>query len=199
MPAMNRHNAGWPWMSVTEHGREVLSKGGPPVYDYNGYMEELLKRVGNLDQVLITYLSESLRAYQYNLFYSSMVMLGCSSERAIRLLIQSYVNAIDSQANQEKLLQRLNGRDISVAYSNFRESFDSTRNQVKSTDIVKDFDDHIDGIFNFIRLLRNSIVHPEGMPNMTSALIYANLQQFSFYIETIFQLINYYSQNKVTV
>jgi hypothetical protein len=199
MTALNRNNTGWPWMALTEHGREVINKSGPPVYDYNGYMDEMLKRINNFDNIIKMYLSESLRAYQYNLYYSSMVMLGCSSERAILLLIKSYIDAIDNDKNKQNLLERTNGRDISVAYNRFRESFNATCKQVNSPDIIRDFDDHIEGVFNFIRLLRNSIVHPESIPNITSALVYANLQQFSYYIETIFKLIDYYSQHKITV
>ena len=37
------------------------------------------------------------------------------------------------------------------------------------------------------------------MPKTTSAIVYSNLQQFSFYSETIFALIEHYKQNKVKV
>ena len=61
------------------------------------------------------------------------------------------------------------------------------------------FDVHVDGVFTFIRLLRNSIVHPTGVPNITSAVVYSNLQQFSQYVETVFKLISYYGRNKIEV
>jgi hypothetical protein len=199
MTGMNRHNTGWPWLAVTTHGEEVLSKGGPPVYDYEGYLADLKNRVTTLDSVVEHYLSESLRAYQANLYFSAMVMLGCSSERAIRLLMDAYIISIEDDTNREKLRSRLSGRDISVAYDKFKESFDSTKYQISNTALVRDFDAHVDGIFTFIRLLRNSIVHPTAIPNITSALVYSNLQQFSYYAETVFKLINYYQTNKTKV
>ncbi len=199
MPAADRHNAGWPWFSVTAHGREVLEGGGPPVYDYEGYIADLKTRVPDLDSVVERYVSESLRTYQGNSYLASMAMLGCASERAMRVLFDAYVAAIDKEANRNKLKSRLEGRDISRAYVEFRKSFDTTRAQVHDSTIADDFDVHVDGVFHFIRLLRNSIVHPSGVPTITGAIIYSNLQQFSQYVETIFRLVSYYKGSTVSV
>ena len=199
MPAADRYNAGWPWFSVTTHGQEVLGTSGPPVYDYDGYMADLKTRVPDLDGVVERYVSESLRTYQGNSYLASMAMLGCASERSMRVLFDAYVGAIDKEANRDRLKSRLEGRDISRAYAEFRKSFDTTRPQVHDSTIVNDFDVHVDGVFHFIRLLRNSIVHPSGIPAVTSAIIYSNLQQFSQYVETIFRLVLYYKSNTVSV
>ena len=199
MPAMNRANAGWPWFSLTSHGKQMLSGGGPPVYDYDGFLADLKARVPKCDVVILRYVSESLRAFQYNMFFASMVMLGCASEKAIVLLIDAYVSSIDKPTNQAKLRSRIANRDISTAFDEFKKSFDTTKNQVPLSQVIKDFDAHVDAIFTFIRLLRNSIVHPTAMPHVTSALAYANLQQFTYYVDTIFKLITYYESNKITV
>ena len=199
MTAIDTSNAGWPWFSLTRHGSEVLSCEGPPVYDYEGYLRNLRERVSSLDSIVEKYFSESLRAYQRNLFYASMVMLGCASERSIILLFESYIAAIDNEENQNKLKNRISKRDISTAYKEFRKSFDSTRTHISSPELPREFDTHIDGVFTFIRLLRNSIVHPTAIPNITSTLAYSNLQQFSYYIEAVFNLIEYYKNNPITV
>lgn len=49
------------------------------------------------------------------------------------------------------------------------------------------------------RSSRNTIAHPAVVPNITAALVYANLQQFSYYVATIFELITYYRENKTIV
>jgi hypothetical protein len=206
MTSADRYNTGWPWLSVTAHGKEVLAKSGPPVYDYDGYMVDLKKRVPDLDTVVEQYIGESLRTYQGNSYLASMAMLGCASERAMRVLFDAYLKAIDKEVkadkdakNRNKLRSRLEGREISRAYAEFRKSFDTTRTQVHDSTIVNDFDVHVDGVFQFIRLLRNSILHPSGTPTITSAIIYANLQQFSQYVETIFRLVSFYKNNSVVV
>jgi hypothetical protein len=96
MTSIDRHNLGWPWLSVTTHGMEILAKSGPPVYDYDGYIADLKARVPNLDAVVEQYVSESLRTYQGNSYLASMAMLGCASEKVMRLLFNAYVAAIDN-------------------------------------------------------------------------------------------------------
>ena len=99
-------------------------KSGPPVYDYDGYMADLTKRVPDLDTVVEQYIGESLRTYQGNSYLASMAMLGCASERAMRVLFDAYLGAIDREAkvdkeakNRNKLRSRLEGHEISRAYT----------------------------------------------------------------------------------
>lgn len=199
MTGMNQHNTGWPWLAVTSHGRQLLEQEGPPVYDYEGYLRDLRERTPNLDSIVMRYVSESLQGFQRNLYFSSMVMLGIASERAIRVLIDAYVESVDAERAKQKLHNRLRRRDISTAYEKFRESFNSTRAQIQDESLPHDFDLHIDGIFTMVRLLRNSVVHPSAMPTISSALVSANLQQFSFFASTLFRLIEYYEENPTTV
>lgn len=199
MPAADRANTGWPWLSLTSHGKELLNNSGPPVYDYEGYLADLNKRIPGCDPVIVKYVSESLRAFQFNLHYASMVMLGCASEKAISLLIEAYINSIDKEANQNKLRSRIVGKDISTAYDEFKKSFDSTKVRIKLSQPINDFDTHVDSVFTFIRLLRNSIVHPGALPQITSAMTYSNLQHFSYYVETVFKLIEHYRTNQTIV
>jgi hypothetical protein len=199
MPAADRSNAGWPWFAVTGHGKALLAASGPPAYDYDGYLADLKSQVPTLDEVVAHYLGESLRAYQFNLFFASMAMLGAASERAMRLLISAYVNSIADDTNQEKLRRRLDGRDISQAYKRFRESFDSSRHQISDATLTREFDAHVDGMFNLVRLARNSIIHPEALPDITGALAYANLQQFAYYSKVVFRLIAHYQREGTVV
>ena len=199
MPGIDRGNATWPWLSVTAHGSSVLATQGPPVYDYSGYLSELRSRVSNLDDIVAQYLSESLRAYQYNLYFASAVMLACASERAVLMLMEAYVASIGDETNRAKLAGRLASRDISTAYARFKESFDSTKGQLGVAMAVRDFDLHVDATFTFVRIVRNSVVHAKELPQLTSSVVYANLQQFSYYVETIFVLIQHYKTNNTTV
>jgi hypothetical protein len=199
MPGNNPDNPGLGLFCLTMHGRDLLEKAGPPVYDYDGYLAELRKESPSLDETVVVFLSESLQAYHRTLYLSSLVMLACASERLIRLLIDAYVNSIADAKNREKLTNRLNGRDISEAFTRFHESFASTRNQISDTRLPNDFDLHVESVFTFIRVVRNSIVHSQNLPTVTSAIVYANLQQFSFYARTIVELITWFESNQTTV
>lgn len=197
MPAYNRSNTGWPFFGLTTHGREVLATAGPPVYDYDGYLRDLRARA-SIDPIVESFLSEALLAYQRSLFMAAVAMLGCASERAIWLLMNAYVDAIADQSNRAKLRGRIESRDISFAYKRFRESFDSTRNQL-SLDLAGDFDVQVDAVFQFARLLRNSVVHPSSMPSISHGVAYASLQQFSYYLPTISKIITQLSSTPITV
>jgi hypothetical protein len=199
MTAVNTANTGWPWLSLTSHGKEILLNSGPPVYDYEGFLSALKTRVPMCDPVIERYVSEALRAFQANLVYSCMVMLGCASEKAILILIESYISSIQPQANQDKLRSRTSKKEISAAFEEFKKSFDATRGKITLVSPVNDFDAHVDAIFNFIRMVRNSIVHPANLPEITSALVYSNLQQFLYYLVTIYALVEYYRDNSTKV
>jgi hypothetical protein len=197
MPAMDQNNTGWPWFGLTSHGREVLATIGPPVYDYDGFLHDLRTRT-TLDPVVEAFLSEALQAYQRNLYLASVAMLGCASERAVWLLMNAYVAAISDTVNQEKLRSRISSRDISVAYKKFRESFDSARGQLPPS-LHADFDVHVDAVFQFARLLRNSVVHAAAIPSITHAVAYASLQQFSYYLPTLNLIVEHLRTSPVTV
>jgi hypothetical protein len=167
------------------------------VYDYDGYLADLRNRT-SLDHIVEAFVSEALRAYQRNLYLASVAMLGCASERAIWLLINTYLAAISEVANRDKLRSRISSRDISVAYKRFRESFDSVRPQLP-TSLHADFDVHIDAVFQFTRLLRNSVLHPSTLPSITHAVAYATLQQFSYYLPTLNLIVEHLTVNAVKV
>ena len=190
-------NSNWPFFSLTRYGRDVLSRTGPPVYDYDGYLSELRQRFPALDPTVERYLSEALQAYHRSLPLSSMVMLGCASERLVLQLIDAYVSSLESEASQQRLRQKTNNRDISEAFRVFRESFNSTRVQLREAQLGNDFELHVEGVFTFIRLLRNAIVHPKDSPLITPAIVYAHLQQFSYYAVTIGRLIAWYEGHQI--
>jgi hypothetical protein len=198
MPASNRRSAGWPFFGLTTHGQEVIRASGPPVYDYEGYLADLRGRIPGLDAVIERFLTEALQAYQRQLFLCSVAMLGCASERGIWSLIDTYLTAIKDVTNRDKLRSRIAGRDISVAYRRFRESFDSVQGQLPAS-LTAEFDVHIDALFTFTRLLRNAVMHPAEIPTITHAVAYASLQQFSYYLPTLSEVTRHLETTGITV
>ncbi len=61
-----------------------------------------------------------------------------------------------------------------------------------SRELQKDWEIYLDGVFNFIRLNRNSAGHPTGKA-LNAKVVYANLQIFADYSEYIFRLIKHFS------
>ena len=190
-------NSNWPFFRLTTYGNDVINKAGPAVYDQGAYMAELKAAVPDLDPVVALYLSEALHAFHRSLFATSMVMLGCASERLIRLLISSFVAAIADEANRKKVEASLNKRELSEMFAQFETRFRSTQSQVADTHLVHDFELHVGTVFTFIRIVRNSIVHAAELPKATPAIAYSNLQQFLYYTQTIYGLIHWYGSHPV--
>lgn len=91
-----------PFLSITEHGKEVLESGQTLPYDPDGYLKNLKTDVPNLDPLIEMYISESLQAYLKGLVFSSAVMLGVASEKAFLLLLEAFTNALTNQPKKRK-------------------------------------------------------------------------------------------------
>jgi hypothetical protein len=98
---LNETNPNFPFVSITEYGKEVLKSGQTLPYDPDGYLKKLKTEIPNLDPLIEMYLSESLQAYLKGLIFSSAVMLGVASEEAFLKLFETFTNALtDPQKKQ---------------------------------------------------------------------------------------------------
>lgn len=84
------HNDSWPWLSLTEYGEKVVSSLKPTPNDPSRYIKRLKKEIPQLDNVIEIYLIESIRTYNINQLLSSTITLGCTSEKALLILIDTY-------------------------------------------------------------------------------------------------------------
>ena len=115
------------------------------------------QKVGDLDDVVRQYYLESLRAYQEELYISSVICLGAASERAIHWLaetIESY-----SEKYQEEIEKRRNGN-----ISRLTEYLSNTvipNTFVEGKDFARELKDLLDGLGNLYRENRNEAGHPK--------------------------------------
>ena len=76
-------NAGHPWLTITDFGKECIKSGNFLPYDPDGYVRELTSQVPALDGLTITYLRESIATYNSEHLLSSAITLGVASENII--------------------------------------------------------------------------------------------------------------------
>ncbi|MGD0009734.1 MAG: hypothetical protein ABSE93_14460 [Terriglobia bacterium] len=170
---------GFPWFTVTEYGRKCIAEGNLLPFDPEGYLGALSKRVPGLDATALTYLREAISTYNRGFFLSSAVSLGVASEHLVLRLIDTYVNAHADPAKRAKVQQRFEGKFIFPQYSHFKKELDGLKASIPG-ELLKDYETHLDGVFNLIRLVRNQSGHPSGIvPDQ--AIVFANLQGFSFF------------------
>jgi hypothetical protein len=170
---------GFPWFTVTEYGRKCITEGNLLPFDPEGYLTALSKRVPGLDATALMYLREAISAYNRGFYLSSAVSLGVASEHLLLRLIDAYVNAHADPAKKTQARQRFEGKFIFTQYSQLRKEMAGLKSSIP-TELLKDYETHLDGVFNLIRLVRNQSGHPSGiLPDQ--AIVFANLQAFSFF------------------
>ena len=191
---INEHNPGPPFLKVTRYGEEYLMKGLPQPYDPDGYLNCVKSQIQNIDDVVIMYLSESLNAFLKGLMLSSTVMLGGASEKAFLLLLDSFSNSIDDLNRKTTFENKLRGP--------IKKKFDALRSEIELIQgklpkkLTDDLDIQLDGVFNLIRTTRNDVGHPTGRV-IDRRLAFANLQLFPPYCKRIYELIDWFSKNKI--
>lgn len=126
-------------------------------------------------------------------------MLGAASEKAILLLIETYGSRIKDEKNRDGYFQRVNNKMISVKYDEFKRSYRSASPKPKDLPLAQDLEQLLDGAFNFYRHTRNSVGHPQIIPDLDKGVILANLGQFIVYVERIYGLMAFYSAHDVQV
>ena len=163
------------------------------------FPQTLQERVPACDGVVLWFFQESLKCYKANSPAGAAVMLGAASEKAILLLIEAYASRIGDATNREKFAQRVSNRMISVRYEEFKRSFRACHPKPADILLSQDLEQILDGAFNFYRTTRNSVGHPQIVPDLDKGVLLANIGQFIVYIERIYKLIEFFHSNTLVV
>lgn len=184
-------NSGYPWLTITEHGKEAFTQEDWLPYDPEGYVKALKANVPDIDDITLTYIGESIATYNRRQLLSATLTLGVASENLMLLLIEAYLNWIKDAKRKAKLEKKVRERFIYTQYREFKQEFASDVKNLPK-ELQGDWETYLDGVFNFIRLNRNSAGHPTGK-RLNAKVVYANLQIFSEYANYIFRLIKHFS------
>ena len=117
----------------------------------------LEQKIGGLDDVVRQYYLESLRAYQEELYISSVICLGAAAERAIHWLAESIET--NFQCYETKIQKKRNGpiRELTKYLS------DSVVSNIPNykQKFVNELKERLDGLGNVYRENRNEAGHPQ--------------------------------------
>ena len=106
---------------VTERG-SVWAAGEEPIpEDASRYIEVLGSLVPNLDTIIRQYVEESLIAHQRQAYFAAAVMIGASCEKAVYLLADSFLHAIQDANEKKKLTEAMRIRSISRLFDAIQE------------------------------------------------------------------------------
>jgi hypothetical protein len=192
---MNNSNTAWPWLSLTEYGIDVVNSTEPVPHDPTGYLKRVKESIPNIDQIILVYLEESLNTYNINALLSSTIALGCASEKALLLLIDSYTNSIQDTGRKTKFINDTKGRMIKRQFEEFSKCITNLVGNMPNN-ISDGLNTVLLGVFEMIRNNRNDAGHPTGK-SIPKEFVYANLQVFIPYCQKIYQLIEYFNNNPI--
>jgi len=177
---------------------EVLADELLP-FEIEAFPETLQKRIPAVDPIIVRFLSESILCLKANSLLGSSFLLGAASEKAIWLLIESYTQAIADDTHRARFKERTSNKFVSRAYDEFAQSFKSCKTKPTDSALMQDLDTQINSIFQFCRICRNEVGHPQISPNLDKGVLLANMGQFIKYSEAIYRLIEYFRNTKITV
>ncbi len=166
-------------------------------FEIERFPELLTTNIPNIDPVIVRFIQEAINSLKTNSLLACAFLLGAASEKAIFILVETYANAIKDPQNREKFISRYKGRFISKVFDEFKRSFKSCKNKPTGYNFEHDLEIKIETIFQFSRICRNEVGHPQITPNLDKGVLLANMGQFVKYMEDVYSLIEYFKNNEI--
>jgi len=188
-------DANLPILTITSYGVQYIQQDQFVPSDPDGYLEHLRKRISNIDEIILYYTAESIRAFNQHLLVSSTLTLGAASERLIDILSESFIEAQNDVDKKKRLRGGFENKTIFKWHKELtNEIFQIKENIPKN--IKDNLDVYLEQFFHFIRLGRNEKGHPDKLQLSRNA-VYGYLQIFIEYVEKVYALVDFFNNNKV--
>lgn len=161
--------------------------------------ETIRARCPSCDPVVLRFVEEALRCYKADAFLGCAFLLGAASEKAVSQLIDAYGESISDPTNRGQFQQRIRARGMSQKYDEFQRSFKSCKTKPTDPLLNSDLDVFLGGMFQFCRVTRNEIGHPQIVPDLDKGVLLANLGHFAKYVERVYLLADFFRATSVVV
>lgn len=184
----------WPWLSVTSYGKKAINSIKPAPNDSTGYLKRIKNEIPQLDPIIETYLIESIRTYSINQLLSSTITLGCASEKALMILIDTFKHTFNDNSKKIAFSKRVDDKFIKTQF----DEFDKAIRQILPHlpyELRGAYTTVLTGMFDWIRNNRNDAGHPTGK-KIDKDTLFSHLQVFINYCKYIYELKDYFDQNK---
>ncbi|MDQ1771723.1 hypothetical protein GQR60_13145 [Labilibaculum sp. A4] len=187
-------NDSWPHLSLTDYGQRVLDSEEPVPNDPSEYLKRIKKEIPELDNIIETYLAESVRTYNINQLLSATITLGCASEKALLLLIDTFRDTFEDTVKQERFRKKIEGKFIKTQFDELNKELQFIKGSLPY-ELKDNYTNTLIGIFEMIRSNRNQAGHPTGK-KIDKDTLFANLQVFIPYCKLIYNLKGYFNDHK---
>ena len=184
---------GWPFLSVTDHGRKVVSQQRPVPYDPDGYLARLNHTCGALHPTVEAYLAEAIGTFRTGNNLASAVMLGGASEMVFielcKAIAKGFTNTGDGSAFEKKTSAR---KKMVERVKSVLDWLSQKKSLLPVEWQSAERHQLITKTADLIRNRRNETGHPQDPPMKPShEEMYALLTLFPDYCEKLYSLKNW--------
>jgi hypothetical protein len=190
-------DSGWPMLSLTDHGHEVVKKGHPVPYDPDGYLARLQRETGGLGSAVLRYLEEALSTFRTSNNLASTVMLGATSEMLFLEVCGAISKAIRDEREAKKFDERTGPRkNMSDRVKAVMDWLSQHRLQLLPAWQERERTALVGKIADLIRDRRNEAGHPQDPPAVRShEEMYALICLFPDYCIKLYELKKWLDDN----
>jgi hypothetical protein len=190
--------------TLLEQMNSALDSGASPPgqtlpFEIELFPQTVRERNPDCDPVIISFLEEAIRCYKADALLACAFMIGAASEKAIGVLVQTFGESIIDEANRSKYFTKINGRTVSARYHEFALRYRSCRSLPTDPLLSQDLDVLIGNMFQFCRITRNEVGHPQIVPDLVKGVLLANLGHFVTYVERIYGFIRHFRADGVVL
>jgi len=199
MAGRDRVNPNLPFITPTKYGKEVIAKGEAGPHDVDGYLADLTEDISHLDKVVQEYISQGLMCLRCWYVFAAAFLLGGASERLMLVLGNALCEAIGDDTERGAFQKRLDKMSISRVSQLIKEKLSELKPAISGqlNRSVKDYVEHMDHVFGYIRLTRNEVGHPrESVPDVTYEMVYGSYCQFPTYVRRMYELIDFFHDKR---
>jgi len=185
----------WPHFSITEYGKTYLETEGSAPYDPDGYLSDVKNDSPNVDDIVLLYLTEGLQCFMKSNYIASVVMVGVAAEKVVLNLIDVLASTMSNGSKVTTFRRKPQNAMIKKQFEELTKQLYPLKNQLP-TELSRDLETYMDGIFNIVRSYRNEAGHPTGI-DISRDIAYSNLQLFRYFSKRVHGLIEYLSSPQV--
>jgi len=191
-------DAKYPFIRLTERGKELINNSEPHFYDPKKYVDHLESLVTDLDQVTRQYVFEAIRSFRQGLMFAAAALIGAAAERGILGLL-CVIKSWEPDPNVRNKLNNLyqNPKMPSI----FKEILECINKAKKKYEmpysVHQGATEHLLSFQEMIRVQRNDAVHPAA-GNVSREKVFLSLQTFPFAFMVIGSLRDWFDQHKRT-
>lgn len=183
---------------LTDYGEKYVQDPDVSPYDGEGYIDYLKQNIPTIDDIVESYLKESLNTFKTKCYLSSVFTLGAASERLILLLRDEYCDALSSNYPQRKA--RIEKEyQIKKIYESIHCDFEKLGKNYFGFDFWETIDSEVRHIFDLIRRSRNETGHPKKISGIDKFYAHGNLVIFPRYCITVYKLVDHLKNNSLPV